>query len=697
MEEMVRYEGSTRREYGLKLLRTMLGEDVNFRDGQWEAIETLAIKKKRALIVQRTGWGKSIVYFLSTKILRDNGAGVTLLISPLLSLMRNQIEMARRIGIRAYTMHSANQKEWDNVEKVLMNGECDILLISPERLSNTYFKEELLQKISGKVGMLVVDEAHCISDWGHDFRPDYRRIVRIIQHLPKGIPVLGTTATANNRVVNDIKAQLGEDLILLRGALVRTSLRLQNIRIDSQAERMAWLVENIPLFPGSGIVYCTTIRDAERVANWLKLNGIEAKAYHSKLQSEREELEQCLINNEVKALVATVALGMGFDKPDLGFVIHYQKPGSVVAYYQQVGRAGRAISRSYGILLAGKEDDEIQEYFIKSAFPPADIMLDILNALDKYEGLTITQLQKHVNARMKMIENALKILEVDGAVIKEKRIYSRTLKNWQPDLERMDQITNLRYTELAQMQAYIDHPGCLMEYLERALDDLHPEPCGRCANCQGKGLPNSVKSSQLLNNAKAYLNNYEIKLNSRKVFPKGVLDDIYIIPDELLNKPGRTLCFYGDEGLGKAVEEGKYQQNYFSDQLVKEAVILIKTRWSFYGEAPQWVTAIPSLRRPELVYDYGERLAKALYLPFIPVFIRTCNAPEQKSMQNSALQAKNVISSLALDEKKTPKNQVVLLVDDIWDSGWTMTYAGWLLMQNGSKAVYPFTLACTNG
>jgi len=697
MEEMVRYEGSTRREYGLKLLKTMLGEDANFRDGQWEAIETLAIKKKRALIVQRTGWGKSIVYFLSTKILRDNGAGVTLLISPLLSLMRNQIEMANRIGIRAYTMHSANQKEWENVKKVLMNGECDILLISPERLSNTYFKEELLQKISGKVGMLVVDEAHCISDWGHDFRPDYRRIVRIIQHLPKGIPVLGTTATANNRVVDDIKAQFGDDLILLRGPLVRTSLRLQNIRIDSQAERLAWLTENIPLFPGSGIVYCTTIRDTERVANWLQLNGIEAKAYHSQVQSEREKLEQCLINNEVKALVATVALGMGFDKPDLGFVIHYQKPGSVVAYYQQVGRAGRAISRSYGILLAGKEDDEIQEYFIKSAFPPADIMVDILNTLDRHEGLTINQLQNHVNARMRMIENALKILEVEGVITNEKRIYSRTIKAWQPDLERIEQITNLRYAELAQMQAYIDHPGCLMEYLERALDDPHPEPCGRCANCKGTGLPNYAKSNQLHKQAKAYLENYEIELKPRKIFPRGVLGESYKIPDEIQNKPGRTLCFYGDDGLGKAVEEGKYQQNYFNEQLVKEAVNLIKTRWSFYGEAPQWITAIPSIRRPKLVYDYAERLAKALYLPFRPVFIRTYDSPEQKSMQNSALQAKNVVSSLALDEVKIPKNQVVLLVDDIWDSGWTMTYAGWLLMQNGSKAVYPFTLACTNG
>ena len=347
------YTAHDHRMYGLQLLQQMLGCQANFRPGQWEAIETVALRKKRELVVQRTGWGKSIVYFLSTKILRKNGAGPTLLISPLLSLMRNQIAMAERIGIKAVSINSANQAEWNDIERLLGCGCCDILLISPERLSNASFTEKVLRMISGRVGMLVVDEAHCISDWGHDFRPDYRRIVRIVKLLPSGIPVLGTTATANNRVVKDILDQLGPNLVVQRGPLVRTSLCLQNIRLESQVERLAWLAENIPNLPGSGIVYCLTVADTERVAAWLREQGIDAEAYNSRIKSSRVELEERLIQNRLKVLVATVALGMGFDKPDIGFVVHFQRPGSVVAYYQQVGRAGRALERAYGILLSG--------------------------------------------------------------------------------------------------------------------------------------------------------------------------------------------------------------------------------------------------------------------------------------------------------------------------------------------------------
>ncbi len=354
------------RGYTLKLLQQMIGEEKDFRSGQWEAIEAVAIHKQRALVVQRTGWGKSLVYFLATKLLRENGAGPTILISPLLSLMRNQIEMAGRIGIRAFSINSANKEEWVMVEEALAADECDLLLISPERLNNAHFLKEVLPKISGRIGLFVVDEAHCISDWGHDFRPDYRRIVRIIQMLPKGVPILATTATANNRVVKDIQTQLGVGLTIYRGPLARESLRLQSIRLSKQSERLAWLAENLSKFKGSGIVYCLTVADTERVAGWLKMKGFSAEAYYAgnNVSIDRVVLEQAFINNEIKILVATVALGMGFDKPDIDFVIHFQRPGSAVAYYQQVGRAGRAVEKSYGILLCGAEDDDIQNYFI---------------------------------------------------------------------------------------------------------------------------------------------------------------------------------------------------------------------------------------------------------------------------------------------------------------------------------------------
>ena len=377
------------REQALILLKKMLGTKAEFRDGQWEAIESI-LSGKRTLIVQRTGWGKSVVYFIATKMLREKGAGPTLLISPLLSLMRNQIESAEKIGIRARTINSDNVDEWNQVEEGLIKGEIDILLLSPERLGNQDFTSRVLPSIKDGIGMLVVDEAHCISDWGHDFRSDYRRIKRIINTLPPNVPMAATTATANQRVVDDIKTQLGGDLNIMRGPLARDSLGIQVIKLKDQAERLAWLVENINKMDGAGIIYCLTTSDCNKVAKWLKSKGINALEYHSKLsgnenetRSLREEREQLLLNNKVKALVATVALGMGFDKPDIGFVIHYQRPGSIVQYYQEIGRAGRALDNAYVILLNGEEDDEIQEYFINAAFPTDIEMEKVIKLLER--------------------------------------------------------------------------------------------------------------------------------------------------------------------------------------------------------------------------------------------------------------------------------------------------------------------------
>ncbi len=683
---------STPSQHACELLRSMLSADAGFRAGQWEAIETVAIHKKRALVVQRTGWGKSLVYFIATKLLREQGAGATLLISPLLSLMRNQIEMAARIGIRAHTIHSANREEWDNVEAALKENACDVLLISPERLNNERFLQSILPGMAGRIGLFVVDEAHCISDWGHDFRPDYRRITRILKMLPKSAPVLGTTATANNRVVADIQSQLGANLLVLRGTLTRESLRLQNITLANQSERLAWLVENLPKLPGSGIIYCLTVPDTERVTGWLKKKGFPAEAYHAE-SPDRPALEQSFLNNEVKILVATVALGMGFDKPDIGFVIHFQRPGSVVAYYQQVGRAGRAVDRSYGILLSGTEDDEIQDYFIQSAFPSIETMNQILVVLAKTEGLPINDILARVNVSRSMLEKALKLLEVDGAIgtafENHKTIYFRTPNPWQPDLERIKHVTALRRAEQVQMQEYMAHTGCLMEFLQRALDDTHPQPCGRCANCRDKGLPKSV-SHKLVIEAETYLKGASISIAPRHMLPAGIFPDHKRkIPPELLNETGRSLCYYGDAGWGTLVRSGKYEQNHFSDELMEAAAQLIG-EWK-PEPFPVWMTAIPSRRHPELVRRFAERLSTRIKIPFHPVLVRISDAPQQKTMQNSSMQANNVFNTIGIsgDVPSTP----VLLVDDILDSGWTLTMAGWLLREHGSGPVYPFTLA----
>jgi ATP-dependent DNA helicase RecQ len=685
----------TIKQHTHELLQAMLVTANDFRVGQWEAIEAVAVNRQRALIVQRTGWGKSLVYFLATKLLREQGAGPTLLISPLISLMRNQIEMAQRIGLQAYTINSANQDEWDAVETALANNACDLLLISPERLNNPHFVENVLPAMAGSIGLFVVDEAHCISDWGHDFRPDYRRIIRILRMLPKGIPILGTTATANNRVIADVQAQLGPKLTILRGPLERASLRLQNIQLANQSERLAWLAENLPIFKGSGIIYCLTVPDTERVAGWLQQQGFSAQAYHAGNDEaiDRQALENAFIINDVKILVATVALGMGFDKPDIEFVIHFQRPGSVVAYYQQVGRAGRAVERAYGILLSGSEDDEINEYFIQSAFPSVPLMQEILHTLEMNEELALYEILARVNVSKNNLEKALKMLEVDGAIgISHNRQtkYFRTPNPWAPEIERIERVTALRREELCQMQAYMAHTGCLMEFLQRALDDTNPHPCGHCSNCQGKGFPSQI-SLTLVVAAEEYLKGNAIEIEPRKQWPSGIFpDQKRTIPSEIRNEVGRSLCYYGDAGWGRLVRDGKYQDGHFIDDLVTASAELIIQDWN-PDPQPEWVTAIPSRRHPELVPDFAARLAASLGIPFHPVLVRSAAAPEQKTMQNSTMQARNVLGTLTI-EGETPAGPV-LLVDDILDSGWTLTLAGWLLRTNGCSGVYPFTLA----
>ena len=677
------------------LLRKMLGPTAVFREGQWQAIEAIVTHRRRVLVVQRTGWGKSLVYFLSTKLLRDQGSGPTILVSPLLSLMRNQIEAASRIGIRALTINSSNRDEWDAAEAALNGNSCDILIISPERLGNERFMKSVLPALSTRVGLFVVDEVHCISDWGHDFRPDYRRIVRVMDSLPKGIPVLGTTATANDRVVEDVRQQLGPEIVILRGPLARESLRLQNIVLSTQAERLAWLAENINKFKGSGVIYCLTVADVERVTGWLKSQDISAEAYHAgdDARMDREALEKALIGNEIKALVATVALGMGFDKPDLAFVVHFQRPGSVVAYYQQVGRAGRAVDRAYGILLSGSEDDDIQDYFIDSAFPPPETMTSILDAIDNSNGLSLNELLSKVNVSRSMADRALKLLEIDGAIrisFEKKVLYFPSSTDWQPDIERTNRITGLRRAELAQMQKYVAYRGCLMEFLARSLDDPDARACGICANCQRKGFAAEV-SRELVTQAAEFLGRVDIVLEPKKRWPSDIqLSKNTVIPEELRNAPGRSLCYYGDAGWGRLVRQGKYEQGHFEDQLVKAAANLIRDRWK-PDPFPEWVTAIPSLRHPGLVYDFAARLAGALHLRFVPALVRTGEAPEQKLMANSSMQARNVSGTLAVVDQ-VPLGPV-LLVDDIIDSGWTLTLAGWLLRGRGSRVVYPFTLA----
>jgi ATP-dependent DNA helicase RecQ len=688
------------KEKALVLLRQALNNPkADFRDGQWEAIEDLLLNKSRLLVVQRTGWGKSLVYFLATRLLRDQGAGCTLLISPLLALMRNQISAAQCIGVKAETINSSNIDNWRLVETQLLTNQVDILLISPERLANEDFRENILLPLSQKIGLFVVDEAHCISDWGHDFRPDYRRIVRILQALPQNIPVLTTTATANNRVINDIKAQLGANLRIFRGNLTRESLRLQNIYLPSQAARLAWLAQYLPQLPGSGIIYTLTVRDAQRVADWLQRQNIDAKAYYGDLDTEvRIALEDELLNNGIKALIATTALGMGFDKPDLGFVIHYQRPGSVVHYYQQVGRAGRAVETAYGILLSGDEDEEITNYFINTAFPPEIHTQQVLNELKKaVDGFSIPQLEQQLNLSRGQIDKVLKILSLEypAPVSKQGSKWYLNPVNYQYNTEKIELLTQIRRNEQARMLDYMKSQQCLMAFLAAELDDPNPEECGKCAVCLGSALLPETFADELVNKAISYLQRSDQIIEPRKQWPPQALLNYQFsgnIRDNLRAEPGRALSLWGDAGWGELVKQGKYRDEHFDDALVQATFDMIQ-RWKPQPQPlPTWVTCIPSLNRPALVPNFAQRLADKLGIAFKPIVRKIRQTHLQKQMNNSYQQAHNLDGAFEIDAWEGMSGNV-FLIDDMVDSRWTFTVIAALLRNAGSGLVYPVALA----
>lgn len=678
---------------GLQLLRSGSGRlDATFRDGQEEAIRHVVEGNGRLLVVQKTGWGKSFVYFIATKILREAGAGPVLLISPLLALMRNQVEAAGRMGVRAASINSDNMDEWATIEQEIVNGNVDVLLISPERLASERFRTKVLTLIAAQISMLVIDEAHCISDWGHDFRPYYRMLERMVKNMPPNLRLLATTATANNRVMEDLKSVLGPDIHVLSGDLNRASLTLQTISLPRQEERLAWIAEQLNILNGHGIIYTLTVRDALQVAGWLKHRNFKVESYTGQTGGRREEIEQALYNNEIKAVVATQALGMGYDKPDLAFVIHYQMPGSVVAYYQQVGRAGRALEAAYGILLSGDEESEITGWFINSAFPKKEDVAKVLGALENApDGLSLSELQNKVNISKSRIDKTLSLLSLEASapIAKQGAKWQLTANDLHPSFwERAERLTSLRHGEHQQMKDYAKLPfGQHMPFLIAALD-------GDLSSVGWPTLPplSTTIDDDIVDCAITYLRRTSLTIEPRKQWPDGGMPRYRVkgrIPPHLQAQPGRALSVWGDAGWGSIVRQNRYEDGYFSDDLVDACVKMLK-EWA-PAPAPQWVTAIPSLKHPDIVPSFAKRLAKALGLPYYEVLEKTEHRPEQKTMANSAQQARNIDGSLIVDQ--LVHAMPVLLVDDIVHSKWTLTVAAWLLQQVGCSAVWPMALS----
>ena len=670
--------------------------DAVFRPGQVEAIKALVEDRRRVLVVQRTGWGKSAVYFLATHLLRKGGSGPTLLISPLLALMRNQLEAARRLGIRAETVNSTNQDDWPSIQQAISDDHVDLLLVSPERFANPDFVTNWLPILASRTGLLVVDEVHCISDWGHDFRPDYRRIARVLERLPTGVPVLGCTATANQRVIEDVASQLGENLVVLRGPLGRDGLSLQVYDIPGVDRRLAWLAQHLGEIDGAGIIYCLTVEDTHTVADFLQEHGFAVEAYNARIENGKKiELEEALLANRVKALAASTALGMGFDKPDLAFVVHFQAPGSPIAYYQQVGRAGRAIDASLGVLLRGVEDEHIQDWFIGRAFPTQDEVHAVLEALEAVdEGLSLQALETNVNLRRGQLEALLKQLEVSGHIRRVPRIgWVRMPTRWQYPHDRVAAVTAARRQEQEQMRRYAETGSCRMTFIRNLLDDPDPSPCGICDRCLTPAFDESVDEG-LESSASRFLGHRPALIEARSKWPSGLPGLSGKISAAQRLEVGRSLSRWGRGPLAELVRKGKQVDDHFDDRLVEASVELIQGSWSPVPD-PRWVTWVPSRRHPRLVQEFAVRLANALSLPAVEVVHKVIETDQQKLMQNSAKQVMNVKDAFVV-EGPLPSGPV-LLVDDIVDSRWTLTVIGRLLRVAGAPAVFAFALADTAG
>jgi ATP-dependent DNA helicase RecQ len=703
------------REEATEILRRLVGNpEAQFHSGQFEAVEALVAGGRRALVVQRTGWGKSAVYFVASLLLRARGAGPTLIVSPLLALMRDQVSAAERAGVRAAAINSANQLEWDDIRAKLAGNSVDVLLVSPERLNNPRFRDEQLPELIRSSGLLVIDEAHCISDWGHDFRPDYRRIRDLIEQLPASVPVLATTATANSRVVHDIEEQLGAaalagdvaaggQVLTIRGPLARESLRLGVLRLPNARARLGWLLTHLHELPGSGIIYALTVSNAEDTARLLREAGHEVLAYTGRTDpADREAAEAALKENRVKALVATSALGMGFDKPDLGFVVHLGAPSSPVAYYQQVGRAGRGTPNADVLLLPGREDRDIWEYFATASMPNEDTALAVLRELAQPGTvLSTAALETRVNLKRSPLELLLKVLAVDGAVQRVSGGWEGTGQPWDYDRERYERIAKARVAEQNSMLDYESTTGCRMEFLSRELDDPAAAPCGRCDNCAGRWYAESVAESAT-QSADAALHRVGVELDPRAMWPTGMnrlgVEVKGKIGPAEANLPGRALARLTDLGWGGKLRELLSEQTPDQplDQLTLQACVRVLAEWG-WAQRPVAVVSVPSRTRPQLVGSLAEGLASIGRMPYLGALSMSGGGPKSGPGGNSAYRLADVWDQFDVPaggaEWFADNPGPVLLVDDLADSRWTVTVAGRTLRRAGAEAVLPFALA----
>lgn len=685
------------REEATSLLQLIASPEASLRDDQWSAINELVNNHRRMLVVQRTGWGKSAVYFIAAKLLRTRGLGPSVIISPLLALMRNQVEAAAKAGIRAATINSANITEWNGIQDDINAGLVDVLLISPERLNNPDFRNNILQNLSLAVGMVVVDEAHCISDWGHDFRPDYRRIKTLLDSLPPTTPVLATTATANDRVVHDIATQLGKETGVLRGGLERDSLSLNVVHLNDPSQRPAWIAQALSQISGTGIIYCLTVSAAEELAQALRSIGHNVASYTGKTEAgEREALEQALINNELKALVATSALGMGFDKPDLSFVIHLGAPSSPVSYYQQVGRAGRATEHAEVILLPGPEDKQIWDYFASVSMPNEETVHTLIKALSS-EPLSTAKLEAYVDLSRSRIEQALKVLDVDGAVQRVKGGWIATGNSWEYDHDRYAGVAEARKREQDSMIAYQRTEGCRMLFLRNLLNDPTADNnshCGRCDNCRGESFSTSITPATAQSMAQQ-LSKPGVPIPHRKMWPAGSVRRGKIRGTH----QGKALGRLNDVTRGPALTTLLRENSYVPTPPWQQdpwLPVIIKVLSSWEWETRPNSIAVMGSNNPErsaMMEAIGAAIAEIGKMSFAGT---VKPRGEHPTAQNSVLRVNALNSFFETGSLSVERGSTVLLLTDVVDTGWSSTIVAADVAESYGAEVLTLALATSS-
>ncbi len=667
-----------------QVIQSMAGPQARPRDDQFAAVRSLVNDRARVLVVQATGWGKSAVYWAATTALRAQGRGPTVVVSPLLALMRDQVTAAGRAGLRAATVNSTNVDDWDDVIAATLDGSLDVLLISPERLANPRFAA-VLPKLLSAVGMVVIDEAHCISDWGFDFRPDYQRLASSLVGLAQNVPVLATTATANARVTSDVAAQLGPNTVTLRGSLARSSLRLSVVPGLRAIERYAWVNDAVTALPGSGIIYALTIAETNRIADFLSSQGHAVAAYSGALEpADRERIESELRANQLKAVVATSALGMGYDKPDLAFCIHVGSPASPVAYYQQVGRAGRALDDAVAVLLPAESDEAIWEHFATVGVPDEVRVGAILRSIQDVPK-SVLVIEGETSIRRGRLEGLLKILAVEGVVAKEGSQWAATGKPWVFDTERWAGLAQVRANEANLMRTYAGGSQCLMCTLQIALDDPDPQPCGRCSACTGElPPPGRTPTESSLTAAKAFTRSRDVVIEPRKLWPNGSPKKGKIAGcDE-----GRALAFADDPGWNDVVS--RLTDSAASEELL-DGMVAVLSRWRrSWSERPTVVVPMPSSGFGRLNRSIAEHLSQVGKLLLVDPLSQS--GPPPSSDQPSVAQVRARLERLSIEDSGQLGGAVVLLVDAQYRTGWGMTVAASLLRDAGARRVLPLAV-----